>query len=183
MSSPTPEPTLCPPGFHPNGLVTVASLGLAAFLSVGFGPGGPPPGFLDSLTYSAASGRLSITFPPDLLDDVGDKIDGGEYKEQPIVGWKDGIDTRPGDYVGFDSSSHPFVPGAHPLAEAATDERLVGTNWLSHAESEEMFGPDVERVEAQPLPAGYRWPSDDSLPSTECGCPDCRSGGAEEGGP
>lgn len=181
MGSPTPEPTELPPGFHPDGLVTVSSLNLTAYLLFGFGPAGVPPGVLAGLTYSVHEGRLSVTFPPDILDNVHVKIGGGPYKEQPIVGWKAGIDTRPGDYISFCSSSHPFISGDHPLSEAATDVRLVRTNWQSDAEAD-----PVVCVEAQPVPVGNWWPSNDSLPLDEgrrdpnkCGCPSCHPGGSE----
>lgn len=78
---------------------------------------------------------------------------GAEYEQQPVVGWKSGIDTRPGDYITWCSSSNPFVPGDHPLAEAAADERTVRTNWLS-AEEEAADAQDRGEVvlqEAQPL--------------------------------
>ena len=136
----------------PDGLAIVASLHLPAFLSSGFAPATPPPGLLDSITYSVEAERLYITLPPGISDEFGEQLVGGEYKQQPVVGWKDGIDTRTGDYVGF-WGSDPYVPGNHPLAEAAADERTVRTNWLS-AEEEAADAQDRGEVvlqEAQPL--------------------------------
>jgi len=119
----------------PDGLAIVASLHLPAFLSSGFAPATPPPGLLDSITYSVEAERLYITLPPGISDEFGEQLVGAEYEQQPVVGWKSGIDTRPGDYITWCSSSNPFVPGDHPLAEAAADERTVRTNWLSDEEA------------------------------------------------
>ena len=167
MGSRTPVRTSPPPDVLPNGLATVASLHLPAFLSAGFGPAGPPPGFLARLTYSVHDGRLFVTFPPGLLDGLGDKIGGGEYDEQPVVGWKDGIRTRPVDYVTYSTSSHPFRPGDHPLAEAAADVRLVGTVWdpMSDVDRAKMkVWMRENSPEGAKVPAGYRCSSNESLP-------------------
>lgn len=121
----------------PNGRVTISALHLTAYLSSGFGPAGPPAGLLDRTTYSVSlEHRLSIMLPEDFNDSLPVKLLGDAYELEPIVGWFDGIETRPTDYVSWSYSSNPFVPGDRPLDEADTDEREVRTNFLSQAEAE-----------------------------------------------
>jgi len=183
--------TTSPSGVLSNGRATVASLHLAAFLASGFGPAGLSPGFLERLTYSIRCGRLSVMYPLCFSSTLAGKLGGCEYKEQPIVGWKKGIDTRPGDYVSYEMSNNPFVPGDHPLAEAEADEREVNTVWGFASEEEEQEWEDKMRKteirDALEVPDGCSTPSDVSLPLEEgerhkCSCPRCHCGPAEGNG-
>lgn len=122
--------------FLPNGLATVASLNLPTHLASGFGPAGPPSGLLEKFTYSVQDGRLYICLPEDIDDVRTQPIHGVSYKAQPVVGSYDGKRTRPADYITWSHSSHPFVPGHHPLKEAVDDEREVRTNWFARGEKD-----------------------------------------------
>ncbi|GAA6007817.1 uncharacterized protein JCM10292_005444 [Rhodotorula paludigena] len=85
----------------PNGLATVASLQLSAYFALGWGPAGPPVGFLDSLTYYVENEQLTVCIHPRWNEADLDGLRGPLYEHQPVVGFKDGIVTRPADYIGY----------------------------------------------------------------------------------